>query len=95
MVLEHVLTMSGVMVRITFSDKLSSELHIMVSDMCELALEQWEEDGHPGWSVLGWEASYLRTYLLAQVSYATCLAIVVLNSMILRPTATPSTDPAG
>ena len=66
--LENVVTTSRV--RIRFNETLGSELGGIVNGMCKLALEQLEEEGHPGWCVLEWEACSLRTYLLAQVSVA-------------------------
>lgn len=57
-VLENVIT--AIRVRIRFNETLGSELGRSVDGMCKLALEQLEEDGHPGWSVLDWEACYFN-----------------------------------
>ena len=67
------ITASGDMVRIRFNERLGGELGGIVDGLCKFAKEQLEEEGHPGWCVLEWEACSLRTYLLAQVSYATGL----------------------
>ena len=75
MVLEHVLTEIGAVVRITYNGMLGSELHGMVDECRKIALEQMQGDGHLGWSVLEWEAASLHTYLLAQVIHAARLSL--------------------
>lgn len=59
---------NGAVIVITMNARLGSDLCGVVDACCKLALEQLQEDGHPGWSVLEWEVDSLYTYLLAQVT---------------------------